>query len=175
MQPPFIGGFFIFVNMEKEIFTTYKIRFIDCDPIGHLNNSKYIDYMLNAREDHVEIMYGFTYEEHLKKTGCSWIAIQNEIAYLKEVRANQKVDISSKVVSFDEKTAIVEILMRDHVSHKINAIFWCTVIYFDLKLRKATRHSQDIMDLFSNFLVPLKEETFKERVNTLRMMNKNIV
>lgn len=40
--------------MSIETKSTAKIRFIDCDPIGHLNNSKYLDYMLNAREDHVE-------------------------------------------------------------------------------------------------------------------------
>ena len=63
-----------------------KIRFIDCDPIGHLNNSKYLDYMLNAREDHVEEHYGYSYEEYTKETCCTWIAIQNEIAYLSEVK-----------------------------------------------------------------------------------------
>ena len=53
--------------MIKEIATTVKIRFSDCDPIGHLNNVKYLEYMLNAREDHVEEFYGFTYEQYLKR------------------------------------------------------------------------------------------------------------
>ena len=33
--------------MNKEVSTTVKIRFSDCDPIGHLNNVKYLEYMLN--------------------------------------------------------------------------------------------------------------------------------
>lgn len=53
--------------MEREVSTTVKVRFSDCDPIGHLNNVKYLDYMFNAREDHVETFYGFTYEEYTKK------------------------------------------------------------------------------------------------------------
>ncbi|HAO07740.1 MAG TPA: thioesterase, partial [Chryseobacterium sp.] len=28
--------------MEKEVSTTVKVRFSDCDPIGHLNNVKYL-------------------------------------------------------------------------------------------------------------------------------------
>ena len=28
-------------------------RFSDCDPFGHLNNARYIDYFINAREDHL--------------------------------------------------------------------------------------------------------------------------
>ena len=78
--------------MSLETTTTAKIRFIDCDPIGHLNNSKYLDYMLNAREDHVEDYYGFTYQEIIKQTGCTWVTVQNEIAYLREVRYNDIVE-----------------------------------------------------------------------------------
>ena len=79
--------------MSLETTTTAKIRFIDCDPIGHLNNSIYLDYMLNAREDHVEDYYGFTYQEIIKQTGCTWVTVQNEIAYLREVRYNDIVEI----------------------------------------------------------------------------------
>jgi acyl-CoA thioesterase FadM len=35
----------------------YTVRFSDCDPMGHLNNARYIDYMLNAREDHLKQAY----------------------------------------------------------------------------------------------------------------------
>ncbi|HAI79495.1 MAG TPA: thioesterase, partial [Chryseobacterium sp.] len=84
--------------MEKEISSVEKVRFSDCDPIGHLNNVKYLEYMLNAREDHVESGYGFTYEGYTRQTGCTWITVQNEIAYLKEVRYNAKVQISSKTI-----------------------------------------------------------------------------
>ncbi len=68
--------------------------------------------MFNAREDHVETFYGFTYEEYTKKTGCTWIAIQNEIAYLREVRYNTQVVISSKTIEIQDRTAKVEILMK---------------------------------------------------------------
>jgi acyl-CoA thioester hydrolase len=37
--------------------TFYTIRFSDCDPFGHLNNSKYLDYFINAREDHLKENY----------------------------------------------------------------------------------------------------------------------
>ena len=43
--------------MEKFPQSFYPIRFNDCDPFGHLNNSKYIDYFLNAREDHLKEHY----------------------------------------------------------------------------------------------------------------------
>ena len=99
--------------MEKEVSSVVKIRFSDCDPIGHLNNVKYLEYMLNAREDHVEEFYGFTYEDYFRRTGCTWVAVQNEIAYLKEVKANTKVVISSKTIEMSDRVSKVEILMKD--------------------------------------------------------------
>ncbi|MBP3840183.1 MAG: acyl-CoA thioesterase, partial [Chryseobacterium sp.] len=98
--------------MEKEISSVEKVRFSDCDPIGHLNNVKYLEYMLNAREDHVESGYGFTYEGYTRQTGCTWITVQNEIAYLKEVRYNAKVQISSKTIELGDRLSKVEILMK---------------------------------------------------------------
>ena len=35
------------------------IRFQDCDPFAHLNNAKYIEYFINAREDHLIQAYGY--------------------------------------------------------------------------------------------------------------------
>lgn len=155
-----------------EISSKAKIRFIDCDPIGHLNNSKYLDYMLNAREDHVAENYGYTYEEYTQKTGCTWIAIQNEIAYLKEVRFNKEVVISSKLIDLQERTAKVEILMKDPSSDKIHAVLWCTVIHFNLKTLKSEMPLGEARNIFEKFLMEIEHKDFQSRVNYLRKINK---
>lgn len=158
--------------MEKEISTTVKIRFSDCDPIGHLNNVKYLEYMLNAREDHVEEFYGFTYEEYIKKTGCTWIAIQNEIAYLKEVRANKKVVISSKTIEITDRISKVEILMKSEDAKTVYAVLWITVIYFNMKNRQSEIMPEETKALFSKFLIELDQKDFQARVVVLRKFNK---
>ena len=40
--------------MNKNPNLDYKIRFNDGDLFGHLNNSRYLDYFINAREDHLK-------------------------------------------------------------------------------------------------------------------------
>ena len=160
--------------MIKEIATTVKIRFSDCDPIGHLNNVKYLEYMLNAREDHVEEFYGFTYEQYLKKTGCTWIAIQNEIAYLKEVKANTKVIISSKTIEITDRVSKVEILMKSEDQKTINAVLWITVIYFNMKTRQSEALSENEKEFFEKYLVEIDEKEFKDRVLHFRKHNKTI-
>lgn len=158
--------------MKKEISSIVKIRFSDCDPIGHLNNVKYLEYMLNAREDHVEEFYGFTYEEYLRKTGCTWIAIQNEIAYLKEVKANTKVVISSKTIEITDRISKVEILMKDEAEKEICAVLWITVIYFNMKTRKSDVLPAETKVLFSEYLVDIPHKEFKDRVHYFRNLNK---
>lgn len=127
--------------------------------------------MFNAREDHVETFYGFTYEEYTKKTGCTWIAIQNEIAYLKEVRYNTQVVISSKTIEVQDRTAKVEILMKSLDEKIVHAVLWVTVIYFNLKTRRSEIHPQDIRETFGKFFVDLEQKDFQSRVKFLRSQN----
>lgn len=128
--------------------------------------------MLNAREDHVEEFYGFTYEEYTKKTGCTWITIQNEIAYLREVRYNSKVVISSRTIDVKDRVSKVEIVMKSEDEKTIHAVLWITVIYFNLKTRRSEVHPDETKAMFQKFLSPLEEKTFQERTETLRKFNK---
>lgn len=160
--------------MQKEISSLVKVRFSDCDPIGHLNNVKYLEYMLNAREDHVESGYGFTYEEYTRRTGCTWITIQNEIAYLKEVRYNAKVLISSKTIEIGDRLSKVEILMKSEDGKTIHSILWLTVIYFDMKTRRSVGQPPETMKLFEDFLVEVPQKDFQSRVAYLRKENKSV-
>lgn len=160
--------------MSIETSSTAKIRFIDCDPIGHLNNSKYLDYMLNAREDHVQEHYGFSYEDIVKETGCTWVTVQNEIAYLKEVRYNHLVEIGSKIIDISHKIAKVEILMKNPQTNTIHAVLWTTVIFFNLKTRKADIVPDDLYQNFGRFFVEIPEKEFNQRVTFFRNYNKNL-
>lgn len=157
--------------MENEVSKTVKIRFIDCDPLGHLNNVRYLDYMLNAREDHVEEFYGFTYEEYTKKTGCTWVTIQNEIAYLKELKYNTHVVITSKTIDIQDRTSKVEMIMKSLDGKTVYAVFWLSVIYFNVKTRRSEVQPKELVDKFSKHFVKLEEKDFQARVKTLRSQN----
>lgn len=145
---------------------------MDCDPMGHLNNSKYIDYMLNVQEDHLAEHYGFTQEAYSKKTGCVWVIVQNEIAYLKEVRFNREVEITTKTIEATPRTSKVEILMKEPETGKIHAVLWCTTIHFNLTTRKSEDTSEEIFALNQRDLVELEQKTFQDRANFLRYQNK---
>ena len=56
-------------SMEKIFSSEALIRFSDCDPIGHLNNQRYMDYFLNAREDHLRQYLAFDMHKRKEKYG----------------------------------------------------------------------------------------------------------
>lgn len=153
--------------MKKRVYSLYPVRFSDCDPLGHLNNARYIDYMLNAREDHLIENLGFTYAENAATTGCTWATIQNQIAYLKEIPFNTRVRIESAVIAFDERTLTTEIRIWHETENLVHAVLWCKGIYFNIMERKSEIHSEDLMDIFSKIVDPV-DTNFEDRANDLR-------
>ena len=122
----------------------------------------------------LEILHsnGVVEEMFLKKTGCTWIAIQNEIAYLKEVKANTKVIISSKTIEITDRVSKVEILMKSEDQKTINAVLWITVIYFNMKTRQSEALPENEKEFFEKYLVEIDEKEFKDRVLHFRKHNK---
>jgi acyl-CoA thioester hydrolase len=59
------------------------IRFPDCDPFNHLNNARYLDYFMNAREDHLMRGMDFNIYQVAQAQGISWVVGRNQIAYLR--------------------------------------------------------------------------------------------
>jgi len=56
------------------------IRFQDCDPFQHLNNTNYFNYFFNAREDQVGHLYDFNVSELYKEYHTGWVVYNHQIA-----------------------------------------------------------------------------------------------
>ncbi|MDQ3142376.1 MAG: acyl-CoA thioesterase [Bacteroidota bacterium] len=81
----------------------YRIRYKDCDPLGHLNNTRYLDYMLDAREDHLIDVYGFDLFDYAQQRSMAWVVTSHQISYRREARRNEEIIIQSALIHFDEK------------------------------------------------------------------------
>ncbi|TAG67980.1 MAG: acyl-CoA thioesterase, partial [Runella slithyformis] len=91
-------------NKEPQLRTI--IRFQDCDPLQHLNNSKYFDYYFNAREDQVATLYQFSFGQLFKELKQSWVVYQHQIAYLRPAQVSEWVRITSRLIFFSEDTIV---------------------------------------------------------------------
>jgi YbgC/YbaW family acyl-CoA thioester hydrolase len=87
------------------------IRFPDCDPFKHLNNARYIDYFINAREDHIVANMNFNIYHYAAKSGMSWVVGKNQIAYLKPAFLMETVIIDSTALHVGEREVLVEMKM----------------------------------------------------------------
>lgn len=125
--------------------TFYTVRFSDCDPMGHLNNARYIDYMLNAREDHLKQFYQITLPEYHKQ-GVAWVVRSHDIQYLRPAFYNEIVCIESRLIELGESNILVEMLMFDERQTNLKAILWTDFTSIDINTGRKKEHPVDFMD-----------------------------
>src|SRR5690349_21853557 len=125
--------------MEKTPFSFYKIRFSDCDLFGHLNNARYIDYFLNAREDHLKDNYDLELKNFYSQN-LAWVVASHEILYRRPALYSERVFISSTLVKIAGDIIQVEMLMMDEKQAHLKAILWTTFIPVNAKTGKRETH-----------------------------------
>ena len=138
--------------MEKTPVSSYIVRFNDCDPLGHLNNGRYIDYFLNAREDHLRDHYGIDLRDWVSK-GIVFVVSQHEIRYLRPVLYNDRVAIQSMLIGWDEHSLMVEMLLFDAGRRQLKAVMWTRFTRVDPRTGKRVAHPEEFMEWINGTLV----------------------
>jgi len=120
------------------------IRFQDCDPFGHLNNARYLDYFINAREDHLRESYGIDIYKISRERGFGWVVVQNQIAYFKPALLMEQVEISSTVIHYDRYSILVELKMENTSKQELKSVLWTKFVSVDLKSAKRVEIPGDL-------------------------------
>ena len=141
--------------MEPKTF--YKIRFNDCDSFKHLHNSGYIDYMLNAREDHLNDFHNIGMTSLYEK-GSGWMVNRHEIVYLAPALYNENVCIKSSLLKLSDDSLLVEMSMWNEPENKLKALLWTKFIHINLFTGKRSNHPEWFMMLAA----PLEETTLQD-------------
>ena len=92
--------------------TQHRVHFQDCDMLGHLNNARYLDYFLNAREDQVAEHYALNMGELARGQQAAWVITKHQLSYLKPARQGVLVRILTQLIHFDNSNLVVEMQMR---------------------------------------------------------------
>ncbi|MGB8193943.1 MAG: acyl-CoA thioesterase [Chitinophagaceae bacterium] len=156
--------------MNKNPSSLYTIRFSDCDPFGHLNNGRYIDYFLNAREDHLKENYELTLKNFYLQ-GVSWFVNSHEITYLRPADYNETVKISSALIQIAPESLLVEFQMTDEQHTHLKSLLWTKFIPVSVKTGKRQNHDDAFMEFAKSIEVadfdPAKG--YKERLKEIIM------
>lgn len=154
---------------EKSLESKVKIRFSDCDPFGHLNNSRYIDYIMNARTDQLLEHYGLDVHHLAVEQGIGWVAAQTQLSFLRPAYPNETVTIETRLLAASDKSLLLEGVMWNEKMTKMKTLLWAKLVHFHLKLKRSHVHDSPLMELFAKVVNPLEKPMgFEERSNELR-------
>ena len=145
------------------------IRFPDCDPFNHLNNARYIDYFINAREDHIMAALHFNIYQFAAEQGLGWVVSKNQIVYLKPAFLMETVVIDSTILRLGEKDLLVEMKMWNEKKNRLKSVLWSNFVHINMKTQKPENHSEALISTFRPFENPLLSPMdFDERIEQLR-------
>lgn len=157
------------MNYKKVLESKVRIRFHDCDPYNHLNNSRYIDYFIATREDQLIENYGLDIYDLVRREGLGWVSAETNISYLYPAGLMEEVLIETQLLSFSEKSLQVEGIMWDKNRQHVKAVMWTKLVHFNLQKQASEKHSPDLMEFFQSVATHLnKEVSFHQRIQSLR-------
>ncbi len=146
--------------------STAIIRFQDCDPYAHLNNGRYLDYFMNAREDQVWKAYDFNIYEYSRTTGLGWVVTQNQIAYIRPATLMEEVIFESQLTEVRSKFLQIEMRMFDQ-QRVLKSLLWVQLVHIDIRKAKSVEHGHELQELFDQLCMPLEEKDFNGRLREL--------
>jgi acyl-CoA thioester hydrolase len=141
--------------------SSYIVRFSDCDPFGHLNNARYIDYFINAREDHLRDAYGMDLATYASE-GLGWVVSSHEVAYVRPANYNERVLIRSSLLAMERERLWVEMAMFNAAGTQLKAMLWSRFTPVDVRTGRKREHPDDFMASFQRLVLP--QEPPRERL-----------
>ncbi|PJJ53300.1 acyl-CoA thioesterase [Hymenobacter chitinivorans] len=151
--------------------TSYRIHFQDCDMLGHLNNARYLDYFLNAREDHTTEHYALNLGQLAKEEGAGWVITKHQIAYLRPANHGETVRIRTQLINFDNSNLVVEMQMLSEDGSRLKSVLWSEMAFVRVASATRTDHTDALMDMLDQLDVEdvsYDPDGFDERVKSLR-------
>ena len=159
-------------QLPKIIESSKKIRFQDCDPFNHLNNGRYVDYYINAREDQVLENYGIDLFKIIKEEGLGWVVANNQVSYIKPVFTMETVVIESQLIGHSPKHLQVEMRMFNADKSLLKSIAWFSFVPFNLRKNKIELHEEKYSKIFTEVLLEIPQKTFEAREIFFRSQQK---
>lgn len=156
-------------EIKKIVESKMNVRFHDCDPFSHLNNSRYIDYMMTARSDQLIENYQFNIYQLAKEKALGWVSAHTQIAYLSPAFVMEEITIQTRLLNFSAKSLLMEAIMWNAEKTELKAIMWSKLVHFNINTQKSYVHDDQLLQFFQQVANPLPQNiTFEDRINNLK-------
>lgn len=149
----------------------HRVYLQDCDMLGHLNNARYLDYFLNAREEHTTQYYALNLGQLAQQQNAGWVITKHHISYLRPARHSEVVRIRTQLIHFDNSNLVVEMQMLHEDGLRLKAVLWSELAFVRVDSGVRADHSDALMDMLEQLDVEdvdYDPDGFDERVRRLR-------
>ncbi len=143
------------------------VRFSDCDPLGHLYNVRYLDYLFDGRDQHVAENYPLLRDE-MRSRQRNWVIVSTDIRYLAPVRHGDRVRIESSLVKVERHGVKLEIAMSDTATGHFKSVLWSQLRFVDLERNIIVNHSAPIQAFFDGVWLHTEATSLDQRIRELK-------
>jgi len=150
--------------MNKRPSLVRRVLFSDCDPFGHLYNARYLDYFLDAREEHVALNYPLLHAA-LQSRETNWVIVSNNVRYISGAKLGDTVTVESAIVRFTRNSVLLEVAMSNDTGLK--AIMWSWLRHVNLQRGIVINHTAEIQQFLQEVCIPCECTTVDERLQKL--------
>ena len=154
--------------LERQPSSVVPVQFRDCDPYGHLHNSAYLDYAIEARTEQIASFYGIDYTRWNATTGLAMVVTANDARYLRPVRVGARLRIVTQVIRCDRKRVTIEARLSDASSDALAALVWTTLRFITIRDGAGAACDDALFAQFEEMFLPLAEADIDARVGALR-------
>lgn len=88
-----------------------RVRFHECDPLGHVNNAVYLNYFEQAAIEHAA-QVGWSQENLEREVGGVFVARRHEIDYLRPAVEGDRIEVVTWAEAMGMATAIRRYVIR---------------------------------------------------------------
>ncbi|OAQ41550.1 thioesterase [Pedobacter psychrophilus] len=128
--------------------TEYKVRPDDIDMFYHVHNSKYLDYVLNARYEQMELFYGMSMEKFLEM-GFGWVVKTVMIDYKRPLGLGDSFIVETGIESINKRGCRVTFEITNKKTKKTSTDGWFDFIMIDLKTGRGVEVTEKMVKLYS--------------------------
>jgi acyl-CoA thioester hydrolase len=122
---------------------------------GHMNVAYYLLIFDRYGADKLNTIFKMG-EESAKNTGMSTMIVENNIAYKRELKVDEEVDINLIYFNHDKKRLHYKFEMINKKDNSLSATFEALALYVDLKDRKVSEFEDEKISIMQNFIIENK-------------------
>jgi acyl-CoA thioester hydrolase len=122
---------------------------------GHMNVAYYLLIFDRYGADKLNTIFKMG-EESAKNTGMSTMIVENNIAYKREQKVDEEVDINLIYFNHDKKRLHYKFEMINKKDNSLSATFEALALYVNLKDRKVSEFEDEKISIMQNFIIENK-------------------